>query len=111
MGCDVSTTSRDSMAFTPEKKEKNGTRRGAWLLRVELDDQFLVDRQREVRPGGQHLHLAAERFRRDLEPVRHAAPLRQLHGLLNAGHLPALLTHGDRVAGADQIRWNVDLAP
>src|SRR5215831_6948330 len=67
------------------------------LLRVELDDQLLVDGHCEVGAGRERLHASRELLRRDLEPVRDAAALGELEGFLDARDLAAALAHRDHV--------------
>src|SRR5690606_1844740 len=66
--------------------------------RVELDDQLLLDRHRDVLARRQGLHDAFEILLVQLEPARHAAPLERLERLDDARHLSALLAQGDALA-------------
>src|SRR4029453_5756734 len=78
------------------------------LLRVELDDQFLVDGHRQLGARRQRLDLAREALRLDLEPLRHAATLSELERLHDPGDLPAAITHGDLVTRPHGERGDVD---
>src|SRR5262245_19325043 len=69
------------------------------LTRVELDDQLLLDRQRDRLAHRLAAHLAGERALVELEPLRHAAAIDALERRHDAGLLPALLADRHRVAG------------
>src|SRR3954468_22000625 len=81
----------------------------ALLLRVQLDDQLLVDRHGEVSSRGQRLDGAGEVRTVDFEPLRYAAPLRQFERLLNADDLAAAIADSNDVARPNQRRRNVEL--
>src|SRR4030095_9094947 len=61
------------------------------LLRIQLDDQLLLDRHGEVLAVGDALHRALHRLLVQLDPLGHAAPIHRLQRLGDADHLPALL--------------------
>src|SRR5690606_9784734 len=73
-------------------------------LRVQLDDQRLVDRHRQVGPLRQRLHCSGEGFALHLEPFGHAAPLGELERIGDACHLPAVLPNFDLVTDPDEPR-------
>src|SRR5215831_1709400 len=79
----------------------------AVLLRVELDDELLANRQRDVVASREHLHLALEAVLRELEPLRHTAPLDGAERVRDARHLLRRFLHVDRVIWPDEIRRNV----
>src|SRR5262245_55344998 len=80
------------------------------LLRVELDDELLADRQRHVVACRHRLDHAFEGVLVELDPSRHAAPLDRAERLDDAAHGARLLAHLDRVVGAHQVRRDVDPA-
>src|SRR5512137_3147792 len=80
-------------------------------LRVELDDQLLLDRHGDVLAGRRGLHRSLEPRLVQLQPGRHAAPVHRLDGLGDAGHLLAALAHVDDVAGAQLVRGDGHLPP
>src|SRR5258708_4822606 len=82
------------------------------LLRVQLDDELLVDRRR--------LHVIALRHRHDLglelfaflfEPGYSVLALRDVAGLEHHGVLVHFFLDGHFLAHADEIRRNVDFLP
>src|SRR5258706_5553898 len=77
------------------------------LLGVELDDELLLNRHRQVFAVRHRLHLSLEALLVDLEPLRNAAAVDGLDGLLNAEDLLALLVNFDVRAGANRERRNV----
>src|SRR5207247_1831863 len=79
------------------------------LLRIELNDQFLVDRHGQIGSRRQSLDAARESLGAHLEPLRNASPLRKLERLTDAGDLAAPLAHRDRVPGPHQVRRHIDL--
>src|SRR5262245_44067443 len=82
----------------------------AFLLRVQLDDELLADRHREVLAVRVSLHAALEVFLVDLEPLRDPAPLDARQRVDDARDLAARLLDLDHVARAHQVRRDVDLA-
>src|SRR5512145_3091691 len=81
------------------------------LLRIEFDDQLLLDRLRDVRSRGKGPDDALEVVPVELQPGRNALPHDRVQRLVDADHLPALFTDLDLLAGPDEERGNVDLAP
>src|SRR5512140_1508792 len=79
-------------------------RRGG-SLRVELDDELLLDGHREIFPVRDLLDGALERLLVELHPLRDAAPVHGLQGLGDAQHLAALLGDLDGGARAHPERW------
>src|SRR5512139_3502101 len=81
------------------------------LLRIQLDDQLLLDRLLDVRASREDLHGSAEVAAIQLQPGRDPFPDDGVQGLVHRGDLPALLPEFDDVPGPDQERGNVHLAP
>ena len=79
-------------------------------LRVELDDQLLLDRHGDVLARRRGPHRALERRLVQLQPARDAAPVHRLDGLGDAGHLLAAIADVDDVAGAQLVGGDGDLA-
>src|SRR6185369_3216430 len=80
------------------------------LLRVELDDELLVDRHGQLGTGRQRLDAGREAFAIDVEPVRRAAMLALRQGFLHAADVATALAHVDDIARLEQRRGNVHLA-
>src|SRR5262245_45220833 len=72
----------------------------AGSLRVELDDERLVDGRRELGALRPRLELPLQRLHVHLEPLGMAAALRRLRGGLDAQLVLGLLRDLDQVAGA-----------
>src|SRR6267142_797163 len=79
------------------------------LLRVELDDQLLLDGHGDVVARGLRLHRALDRALVQLEPGRHAAALDRLERLVDADDLGALVLDRDLVADFDLEGGDVHL--
>src|SRR5262249_11221092 len=79
-------------------------------LRVQLDDELLVDRHGQFGAGRERFHARRESLAIDFDPVRRAAVLALRQGFLHAADGAALLAHVDHVAGLEQRRRDVDLA-
>src|SRR5512143_918334 len=80
-------------------------------LRVELDDELLVDRRGDRRAGRDADHAPARVLGAQRQPLRRGLPLARLERVHDDGHLAALLAHLDLVARAHQERGDVHLAP
>src|SRR5512146_518077 len=80
------------------------------LLRIQFDDQLLVDGQVDVFPLRQVDHPALEGLAIYLQPARSGLMRRVLHGLLDNGQRAALLAYRDFVPRLHFIGRNVDLA-
>src|SRR4051812_8220683 len=80
------------------------------LLRVELDDQLLLDGHRDVVAGRGGLDRALEAALVEVEPGGDAAALDGLEGLVDADDLLALLLHRHHIAGLHLEARDVDLA-
>src|SRR5690606_24240626 len=93
-----------------EKGARRAPRRRAQITspRVELDDQLLLDRERDRLADRLAHDLAAERALVEREPLRHATPLDALERRHDAALLAALLTDRDRVAGAHEVARDAD---
>src|SRR4051794_28334117 len=78
------------------------------LLRVELDDQLLLDGHGEVLAVRDRLHCALEALLVQLQPLRDAATVHRLQRLLDAEDLAALLRDLDQAARLDRERGDVD---
>src|SRR5947209_20059628 len=79
------------------------------LLRVELDDQLLADRHREVFTRRHPLDATFELLFVELEPLRHATAVDGTERLLDALDLARLLANRDDIARAHQVRRDVHL--
>src|SRR5262245_8608777 len=79
------------------------------LLRIELDDELLLDREVHVVPGGHRQDLPLQRRRVQLEPLGHAASLHRLHRLQDQHVLGRAGPEADHVALADRERRDVQL--
>src|ERR1051326_4094045 len=77
------------------------------LLRVEFDDQRLVDVLGQVAAGRHGIEHAAHFLRIHFQPLREAELLRERERILNAGLLGSAFTHGDDVRGLHLIRRNI----
>src|SRR6266542_2947284 len=80
------------------------------LLRIQFDDELLVDRRRQIGTHRQRLHASCERLSVDLEPVGNSTALRRLQRLGDASHLPTLLADADHVARLHQVGRDIHLA-
>src|SRR5690348_427735 len=80
------------------------------LLRVQLDDQLLLRRNRNVRARGALEHSAAEALAIDGEPGQRSAARRLIHGCLYRDHLARLLPNANLFARLHLIARNVDRA-
>src|SRR5919197_1248127 len=81
------------------------------LLRVELDDELLLDRHRDVFARGERLHGPLEARLVELEPAGHRAAIDRLERLVDAHDLPRALADLDLVAALESERRDVHLAP
>src|SRR5512139_2316356 len=79
------------------------------LLRIEFDDQLLLDRLLDVRPARYGLHRAAEVPALQLKPGRDPLPHDGVQRLVHRRDLAALLAQLDDVAGLYEERWDVHL--
>src|SRR2546421_274514 len=77
------------------------------LLRIEFDDELLVDVAREFRAVGKRLEDALEVLGIDLDPAREAVLLGELERALDAQLGARLLAHRDGVGGAHEVRRDV----
>src|SRR5438552_13826228 len=82
----------------------------AQLLRVQLDDQLLLDGHGDVIARRRGLHRAAETALLQIEPGRDAAAVHRLERLVDADDLAALVLHRHDVAHFHLERRDVDLA-
>src|SRR5262252_4695642 len=73
--------------------------KGMRLLRIQLDDQVLVDVRQHVVPARRRLEHAAELLVVHLDPLRQAHLLRDVERARDAQLLARLLAHLDDVAG------------
>src|SRR5882672_11097035 len=80
------------------------------LLRVELDDQLLLDGHGDVVARRRALHRALEATLVQVEPGRDAAAVHRLERLVDAHDLARLLLHRDHVAHLHLEAGDVDLA-
>src|SRR6188474_418728 len=78
------------------------------LLRIQLDDETLVDVREDVLALGQGLEHAGELLLVDLDPVGKADLGTDLERLLDTGLLPGLFTQSDDVARLALVRRDVD---
>src|SRR5207249_690752 len=78
-------------------------------LRVELDDQLLADRQRDVLARRQLVDRAAEVFLVERDPLRHAAAIDRPQRLVDPRDLLRRLLDLHHVARAHEVRRDVDL--
>src|SRR5258705_8714386 len=79
------------------------------LLRVELDDELLLDGHGDVVARGLRLDRALERALVQVEPGGHAAALDRLQRLVDAHDFGALVLDRDLVADFDLEGGDVDL--
>src|SRR6185295_16532750 len=87
-----------------------GLRSCVRLLRVELDDQLLLDGHGDVVAAWGGLHRALEAALVEVEPGRDAAPVDRLQRLVDADDLAALLLDRHHVAHLHLEAGDVDLA-
>src|SRR5258708_21760005 len=80
----------------------------AALLRIQLDDEALVDRGRQSGARWIALDRAFQAFGVHFHPFRQAARFRRLRGSLDAQLALRLAGDFDHVAGAHLVRRNVD---
>src|SRR5512142_1817497 len=80
------------------------------LLRVELDDELLLDGHGDVFARRRRLDRALEPTLVQLEPGRHAAAVDRLERLADAHHLARPLLELDLVPGPAQVAGDVHLA-
>src|SRR5512142_1733040 len=80
------------------------------LLRVELDDQLLLDGHGDVLARRRRLHGALERALVQVQPRRDAAAVHRLERLVDPHHPPRPLAELDAVARAAEVAGDVDLA-
>src|SRR5712664_3477685 len=80
------------------------------LLRVELDDQLLLDGHGDVVARRRRLHRALEPALVQVEPGGDAAAVHRLQRLVDADDLAGLLLHRDHVAHLHLVAGDVDLA-
>src|SRR5574342_157083 len=81
------------------------------LLRVELDDELLLDGHGDVLARRRSLDRALEAGLVQLQPLRDAAPLDRLQRLVDAHHLAGAVLHLDQVPGLEAEGRHVHLAP
>src|SRR5690349_2472010 len=77
------------------------------LLRVKLDDELLVDGNRNRRARGHVQDAPAHLLDAQVQPLRHALSLARLERVQDDDQLAALLAQGHLVAGLDQERRDV----
>src|SRR5437764_4822543 len=80
------------------------------LLRVELDDQLLLDGHGDVVAARGGLHRPLDAALVEIEPGRNSAAVHRLQCLVDADDLAGLLLHRDDVADLHLEAGNVDLA-
>src|SRR5512139_2174327 len=81
----------------------------AALLRVELDDELLLDRHRDVLARRRGLHGPLEAALVELEPGGDAAAIHGLQRLVDADDLLGAVLQADGVARAAQVARDVHL--
>src|SRR5262245_28742459 len=79
------------------------------LLRVQLDDELLLNRQVDLLTGRHRVDAAGERVRVERQPFGDAAALHFLHRVLDRRILLRATEDGNRVALFHRIRRDVDL--
>src|SRR5439155_12982085 len=79
------------------------------LLRIELDDELLLDGEVHVVAGGHRQHLPLHGGGIQLQPLGHAAALHRLHRLQHEGVLGRARAQADDVAPADLEGRDVQL--
>src|SRR5690606_15088802 len=81
------------------------------LLRVQLDDELLLDRERDLRARGPLQHAARPRPLIQCEPPHHLGPGLRFQRRLNGQQIPRGLPYPDLVAGLDRVTRDVHYPP
>src|SRR5205823_12807956 len=94
----------------PRLRPVAGGARSSDSLRVELDDELLLDGHGDVLARGLRLHRALEPTLVEVEPGRDAAALDRLERLVDAYDPLAVVLHRHHVSDLHLVAGNVDLA-